>query len=254
MASGTSISTTRAPRLILALALVVATPFGAAAQTDTEQSDRERALQLFSDSAEHYRAGRFGVAAELLREAYDLHPEPLLLYNLGRALDGMGEFQEAIQAYRDYVDAVPDAEDRGAVERRIETLESYIETGEEPTAPPAGDPGTASPTYTDSGPSPVPFVIAGVGAAGVGIGVVLGLMAVSRHDDAVAEEVNITAAEKAEEADDLAAGANIAFVAGGILLAVGAAWAVIELTGGGGESESVSLDLGPGRIGLSGTF
>ena len=241
---------------ILALTIVLALPTFAAAQGDPEQSDRERALQLFQDSADHYRAGRFGVAAELLREAYDLHPEPLLLYNLGRALDGMGEFDEAIQAYRDYIEAVPDAEDRGAVERRIETLQTYLDSGSsEAPPPPEGAPGATGPTYTDSGPSPVPFVIAGVGAAGVGIGVVLGLMAQSRHDDAVAENVHVTAAEKADEADNLAAGANIAFVAGGVLLAVGVAWGVLELTGGGGgEEESLSLELGPGSVGVRGTF
>jgi tetratricopeptide (TPR) repeat protein len=242
---------------ILALTLVLALPAVTAAQADPEQSDRERALSLFQESADHYRVGRFGVAAELLREAYDLHPEPLLLYNLGRALDGMGEFQEAIQAYRDYVEAVPDAEDRGAVERRIETLQTYLDSGSggDTPPPPEGAPGATGPTYADSGPSPVPFVIAGVGAAGVGIGVVLGLMAQSRHDDAVAENVHVTAAEKAEEADNLAAGANIAFVAGGILLAVGVAWGVLELTGGGGgEQESLALELGPGNVGLRGTF
>lgn len=240
---------------ILALTFVFAAPIHVLAQ-DAEQGDRERALSLFQESADHYRAGRFGVAAELLREAYDLHPEPVLLYNLGRALDGMGEFQEAIQAYRDYVEAAPDAEDRGAVERRIQTLESYLETGEEPAAPPPPEsaPPSTSTTYTDTGPSPVPFVIAGVGAAGIGVGAVLGLMAQSAHDDAVADDVNLTAAEKAEKADNLAAGANIAFVAGGILLAVGAAWAVIELTGDSGERESLSLRFGPGHIALDGRF
>ncbi len=67
----------------------------AQAQQTTAQ---DRALALFELSGEKYRAGDFEGAVELLTEAYDLFPEPVILYNLARAYEGMGESVRARDA------------------------------------------------------------------------------------------------------------------------------------------------------------
>src|SRR5262249_38752530 len=59
----------------------------------------ERAFDLFEKSKVAYREGRFAEAADLLAEAYKAKPEPVLLYNLGRACEGLGDLQRAIGAY-----------------------------------------------------------------------------------------------------------------------------------------------------------
>src|SRR5438132_8438537 len=93
----------------------------AAATASQAQPDdhKARALALFADSDKAYKAGEFERAGELLRAAYDLYPEPILLYNLGRALESTNDHPGAIDAYERYLKASPEAKDRGAVERRI---------------------------------------------------------------------------------------------------------------------------------------
>src|SRR5262245_50652019 len=88
---------------------------------------KAEALDLFNQSAELYRQGKFDEAARLLERAYEIHPEPVLLYNLGRAYEGLGDNQKAIDAYTRYLKDEPNAKDRGALERRIETLKQQIE-------------------------------------------------------------------------------------------------------------------------------
>ncbi|HVY46216.1 MAG TPA: hypothetical protein VHB21_10070, partial [Minicystis sp.] len=108
--------------MALALALAVAAaPRVARAQHDP------RAVELFRESAVRYREGRFREAAELLREAYAREPEPLLLYNLGRACEGMGDAACAIDAYKRYLRAAKAPPDRAAIEGRVATLERQVE-------------------------------------------------------------------------------------------------------------------------------
>src|SRR5690606_35346285 len=106
---------------VLAFALTLVTRAGA-----TEDADRKRALELFKESKQLYQEGRFRDAIERLEQAYALAPEPVLLYNLGRAFESSGELERAIDAYRRYLDEEPNAPDRGAISARIDTLERQL--------------------------------------------------------------------------------------------------------------------------------
>src|SRR5512143_2470066 len=68
-----------------------------------DQSERDRALELFDQSDRAYAAGDYGRAADLVRAAYALYPEPILLYNLGRALEQAGDTRGAIDQYTRYL-------------------------------------------------------------------------------------------------------------------------------------------------------
>jgi tetratricopeptide (TPR) repeat protein len=199
-----------------------------------------RAVALLNQSAEHYREGRFTEAAELLREAYEIEPEPVLLYNLARALEGLGDLDGAVEAYEGYLEGEPEANDRGAIEARLETLRRQIEAlerVEEPEPEPDPDPEPEGPILDDRGAeqepsggvSPAPWIVAGVGGAGLIAGAVLGVLAQLRHDDAIVAQIQTERVALAAEADDLALGANIGFAAGGGILLVGLVWGIIEL-------------------------
>ena len=97
-----------------------------AASAPAFADDRDRALKLFEDSDKAYKAGKFEKAAELLREAYGLYPEPLLLYNLGRAQEGLGDAKGAIESYERYLKDAKQIKDRGAIERRVDTLKAQL--------------------------------------------------------------------------------------------------------------------------------
>jgi tetratricopeptide (TPR) repeat protein len=224
-------------RWIVTIAIVAVIAHGSPAHA---QSAHARAVALLNESAEHYREGRFSEAAELLREAYEIEPEPVLLYNLARALEGMGDLHGAVEAYEGYLEGEPEANDRGAIEARLETLRRQIEALErvdpDPEPEPEPDPepdrlldDVEIDDETSGGPSPAPWIVTGVGGAGLIAGAVLGVLAQLRHDDAVVAPIQTERVALAGEADDLALGANIAFAAGGGLLLVGLIWGVLDL-------------------------
>lgn len=97
------------------------------------------------------------------------------------------------------------------------------------------------------------YTLAGVGVVGVGVGAFLGLQSKSQRDEAVAEPSASAAAAKLEEARGSATGANVAFIAGGVLAAAGVVLAVIPLVTSPSQAEpersmESGLKVGPGSI------
>src|SRR5687768_17153818 len=154
-------------RAVLALGLVlVAAPAAA-------QNDRERALELFEESQTAYNAGDLERATALLRAAHALHPEPILLYNLGRALEGLGETEEAAEAYERYLAEGTDIEDRAAIERRVATLRR-VDPQEAVVEPPSAD--DPPPPRRDDTTAIIGFTIFGLGAAIALVSIPLGVL------------------------------------------------------------------------------
>jgi tetratricopeptide (TPR) repeat protein len=228
-----------------------------------EKAPKARALELFEQSARAYRDGRFQDAIDLLLEARRVKPEPVLLYNLGRAYEALGKPAEAANAYAEYIAEDPRAVDRRAIEGRIATLRAQAEQLDKakspppPPPPPAAPapPAPAAPLADREEPTVVPWVITGVGIAGVGAGVALAIVASIRHDDAVNEAAQRPAQEKQDQAETFATGATIAFITGGVVAAGGLTWLGIRAFGTSSRGgASVRLLPGPGALTLSGRF
>lgn len=198
------------------------------ALTGTAQADdnRDKALKLFEDSNTAYKAGKFEDATELLKQAYELFPEPILLYNLGRAQEGLGDPQAAIDSYERYLAEAKQVDDRGAIERRIATLRAQIAQQEADAkklreVPPAPPVDTRS-DFEKYGP----WATIGVGGLIVGTGVVFGIRSGAKHDDAVAAPGQRDAADLQASAQHYATVANVLFVVGGLATAGGIGWKV----------------------------
>lgn len=260
--------------LILITSVMLATPLAPAraqSGTSAETSEaapaekRARAIELFQRSRELYREGRFREAADLLEEAYALDPAPTLLYNLARALESDGDFEGAVEAYRDYIAADPTADDRPAIERRIQNIEAQIREREDlrrklqeerskaiEAAPAPGGVTTEAPEAAET--SVVPWVVTGIGAAGLVAGGVLGGLAQSKHGQADDAAIQADAVALDDEARGLARGANIAFIAGGVLAAGGLVWGLVDMLGSEApadpEAVSVTPSIGPGTAGV----
>jgi len=213
-----------------------------------QNADEARALQLFEQSVEEYRAGRFQQAADLLREAHRLHPEPTLLYNLARALEGLGDEAGAIEQYDLYLAAAPNAPDRGAIEQKVATLRRQIaerealaraaretepDPGSDPDAP--VDPPDDVEETSSGGRGPWPWLVSGVGLAALGAGGALGAVALSRNAAADDAPKQTEAWSRYEGARDFATAANVCFIAGGVVLAAGVVWVIL---GGGGSDDA----------------
>jgi len=186
---------------------------------------------------EAYR--KYRVAVDELKRAYELDPQPIMLWGLGEALRALGEIQPALEAYRHYVAEVsPTARPNFRAEAlaHIEKLERAAAAaktaaapprrgvpaeGAAPVAPvPPAAPSLASPARSDARPDARPAGIASAALLGVAViaigagGGVLG-HALSINPD----EPGLTLVERARRIDSQ----SVEYAAGIGVLAVGAA-------------------------------
>lgn len=110
-------------------------PAGAAEQSEGETVDGLTYKQWASQGAQAFADKDYDGAVEAFEQAYSLNPAPNLLYNIGRALEKQGRFEEANDAYTRFV-TQPDVELKARQDalQRIETLKKVLsleESGEE---------------------------------------------------------------------------------------------------------------------------
>ena len=242
--------------------LVVALAFGRAAMAEPSAADKRRAGELAAQSAVHYKRGELEIAAALLKQAYALYPEPNLLYNLGRTLEKQGDLKGAVDAYHRYLASDATIADRPAIEQHVKELEAKLPP--EPVAkpakpsepePPHPAPPPPAPAVVVAPPPPpkpsvMPWVTIGAGVVIVGAGAGAALYASNRHDAAVHEMVGTTAQSLQDTASHYALAANVLFAVGGAVAITGIVW---KLRSGGGEP-AVTATIGPGSIGIAGSF
>lgn len=228
--------------------------------------DKARAAELFQKSAGAYLKGDFAKAIVLLDEAYALDPQPVLVYNLARAHEGLGHLDESISLYEKYLEQDPTSADRGAIEQRLATLKKQrdekaalakekvavekerqqvekerqqVEAEEKPKPRSVG-----------------PYIVGGVGVATVVTGVIFGALAKGKESDAQAEPVQTTAIDLRDSGKGLATASNITLVIGGALVAAGVVWWILDTPRAKkrGDAGTVRVGLGAGWVGLGGTL
>jgi tetratricopeptide (TPR) repeat protein len=218
------------PSLVLSLSIFLASTAGA------ETADAERAKDLFEQGSSAFHAGEFPRALELFREAYAIDPHPILMYNIARSEESLGNAKDAIRAFRKYLELAPEAEDRGAVEQRISTLakqlaeKQALERQRDKARRDAAAERERAKRRPERKVSPVPWIVAGAGVALVATGGVLAFVAKQKHDDAEAEESSRSAEDADESSRSYARWANVSFVAGGALAIGGTVFGVLDLS------------------------
>lgn len=98
----------------------------AGGEAPAEDPDTEVARRHFARGSEFYRAGQYDQALkefEASRRVKGLAP---LDYNIGRCLDRLERYPEAIAAYRRYLDAASHAPDLVEVRERVSVLEQRL--------------------------------------------------------------------------------------------------------------------------------
>jgi tetratricopeptide (TPR) repeat protein len=261
-------------RLILSLTVASGVSSGVAPEARAQEpqgaarAKDARALTVRAKSA--FDAGDFAQAAQLLEEAYRLSPSSALLYNLGRAYQQAGSRQLAVEAYTRYLASEPTSPDRGAVQRSIDQLKDELaqeaalerkarvereraDYEAEQRKKAERERRDALENPPTSRPSPLPWILTGVGVAGIATGAVFGAVSGGAHDDAVREPSAGAAESKQSRAQTFALGANIAFVAGGALALAGVVWGLFDLRATM-LSRRAQLAIGPGEVSVGGQF
>ncbi len=112
--------------LVAALALTCLSPRSAAAQEDPRASARIH----YQAGQKAYAAGDYRLAIREFASAEQLAPSGYNDYNLGLCYDKIGEADPAVRYYRSYLDRVPDAKNRAAVEASISRLDAAMSSAQ----------------------------------------------------------------------------------------------------------------------------
>jgi tetratricopeptide (TPR) repeat protein len=223
------------------------------AEPPTSRGTDDEARSLFEAGSVAFEEGRFENAMSYFRQAHSLSHRPALLYNIAMTADRLRHDEEALEAYRAYLEAVPDAPQRASVVARIDILEQAIASRAPAATLPASEPAPPAPRSSD------PIVPITLLAGGLVVGAIGGgLLAGSALDVASIEgAARGTAWQSVMEAygrwESLA-------IAGGVLVGVGAAVALAGAvwlgvgTNEDGPRSSVEVAFGLGSVAVRGAL
>jgi tetratricopeptide (TPR) repeat protein len=123
----------------LALSLICVLALAAGAAADPTPDSAADAKRLYQEGNTHFNLGEYDKAAENFKEAYRLSKKPLLLYNVAQAYRLGHEPDKALTFYKNFLNSMPDAENRAEVEQYIKDLEALV-ASQDATAkkPPTG--------------------------------------------------------------------------------------------------------------------
>jgi hypothetical protein len=117
--------------LVVLLGLLVAFPWKVRAD------DGDQARSFLNKATAAYGLGHYAVAAENFEKAYELRPDPALLYNAAQAHRLAGNKQRALELYQSYLRMYGKKDQSEEVERHIRDLKQAISRDEAvATAPP----------------------------------------------------------------------------------------------------------------------
>jgi iron complex outermembrane receptor protein len=141
------------PILFLLLGLVVS-------RVAWADDAKEQAKQHFMAGEEKFKAGDYAGAIAEFQAADALVPSPILSFNIGLAYEKLGQNDQAIAKYQDYLARKPDASNRAQVEQRISALQAKIAAAKQPdptptpVAPVTPTPQPVTPTPVTPTPDP----------------------------------------------------------------------------------------------------
>lgn len=109
-------------QLALCAFTLVALASPAAAQDEANAGDDAVARELFEAAELSVGRGDYERALGLFQQAFELSDRPALLFNAANAAERLRRDELALELYASYLERVPDAPNRAAVEARMEQL------------------------------------------------------------------------------------------------------------------------------------
>ncbi len=95
-------------------------------EASPDASDDAVARELFEAGQLSADRGDYQRALELFQESFELSDRPVLLFNAGNAAERLRNDDLAIELYSSYLERLPEAGNREAVERRLERLRRLV--------------------------------------------------------------------------------------------------------------------------------
>ena len=110
--------------VLILLLLAAVGPSTATAQADSHATAEklERIRQRMEKGQALYLGGNFAAAAKLFEEGYKMSPYSAFLFNAGVCYQKLGDYENALARFREYLTVDANAPDRAKVEARIKQL------------------------------------------------------------------------------------------------------------------------------------
>lgn len=248
----------RALCVSVVLAMVCsAMPVAAQGAGDEERS--EAAQSMYRLAVAEFKAGNFRVALDKLLEVYELDPDPVILYNIARAYEEMGQLADAADYFQQAVaDPNLPRELQAEVGRRlpqvmpalnmrearvIATNSVNVAVGQ--SADRAFEAFTLSEKQSDDGGDNTALIWGGGGATLLGFGLLAGAFLVDLSLGDPIEELKdpVTRADRQRTLDlqdQISSGqttATIFYITGGVALATGATLLTLALLPESGDGD-----------------
>lgn len=221
----------------------------ALALSSTARADTDDPKALFERATVEFRLGRFHDAARTYERVYELHHDPVILYNCAQSYRLANEPEKALIFYKSYLSST-DATNREEVEGRIAELERVIaeqkKANERPPnevvvpKPPPTEGKALPPPTSQSGAAPTEDhgrtkTIAGIALLGTAVAAAVGGIVAAVFSGKASDSINSAAKanqpfdpqqEKNGSTDTIVSGvmfgvAGAAAIAGGVLLTLG---------------------------------
>jgi tetratricopeptide (TPR) repeat protein len=90
------------------------------------KAEKKELASLIEAGKSAYDRGEFEKSLRYFQDAYDIFQHPDLLYRIGLCYERLGEDQEAVRYYRSFLKEVPDAKERGRIEKQIRVIEERL--------------------------------------------------------------------------------------------------------------------------------
>jgi tetratricopeptide (TPR) repeat protein len=130
-------------RSVVGLLVVVTAVLPAGRALSADPNQRAEARKHYAEGVKHYDLAEYEEALREFKEAYRAADDPAFLFNTAQCYRKLGDVQEAITFYRNYLRKAPASPNRAEVERRIAELEREQASRPAPLA--AASAGTQSP-------------------------------------------------------------------------------------------------------------
>lgn len=187
--------------LALGLAFWLGAPVASALPDAPSAAEDAKARELFREGDRAYAEARYEDALARFEEAYRLSPRPRLLFNIGNALERLGQLADAADALERYLpDAKPNeldvlqkridnlrkrAAEKRARDRAEDDTDTDTDTDTDADAPAKRKraKARAAPESEASEPT-LGWVLVGAGGVAVATGATFGLMALSQRSEA----------------------------------------------------------------------
>jgi len=105
---------------------VLAAPDAKGAEAQRAQEIKEM-KEHFKAGLTHYSLGEFAEAATDFREAYRIHAEPAILFNIAQTMRQMNDYHHAYFYYAQYLSQRPDAANRSEVEQFMSAMKGKMD-------------------------------------------------------------------------------------------------------------------------------